>query len=222
MRRSAILFDLDGTLIDSAPDIQAALNRTLARAGRPPLSLARVKTIIGDGAALLVERALLATGGLPDAETARGLLRQFITDYEANATLATAPYPEVPALLADLAGDGFRMAMVTNKPEGATRAILEGFGLARYFPVVIGGNTLPGVIKPDPRFVQHALEALGATAAEAVLVGDSRNDVLSARAAGLPVILRAGGYGPHAAHSLGADLVLDTLVDLKAAIARLA
>ena len=222
MPRRVVLFDLDGTLIDSAPDIEAAINRMLATAGRPPLDLAAIKTMIGDGAAILVERALDATGGRPAPAAEARLLRGFMADYEANATVATAPYPEVPALLADLAARGFRMGMVTNKPEGATRAVLAGFGLAHYFPVVVGGGTLPGVIKPDPRFVRHSLIGLGATAAEAVLVGDSRNDVLSARNAGLPVILRAGGYGPVPAASLDADVVLESLAELPAMIARLA
>ena len=222
---TAILFDLDGTLIDSAPDLRAALNVMLEAEGRRSLRLEEVTRIVGDGVAVLVERALALTGGLPDGgtggeETAR-LTARYVAIYESMAADLTRPYPGVPEALQQLRASGFKLGICTNKPERATRAILSDLDLDRYFAAIAGGDTVPGVRKPDPRHLQAVLAGLGATAEDAVMVGDSVNDVLSARAAGMPVIVRAGGYGPVPTAELGADIVIEDFAELTDAIRRL-
>jgi len=147
----AILFDLDGTLIHSAPDLQDALNRLLAGEGRRELDLAAVRMMIGDGVRALVERGFEATGETPIEQTLDRLTEDFIADYEPNSTVKTLPFPGALRTLKALREAGHAMAICTNKPAAAAYAILKKFGFAPYFPVMIGGDTLNGIRKPDPR-----------------------------------------------------------------------
>lgn len=216
----AVVFDLDGTLIDSAEDLCAALNRMLAEQGLRPLALAEMVPMIGDGAAKLVERALAAAGG---GGSGGGLVppeltRRFLAHYEPHAAERTRPIPGAAEALAALAAEGFALAICTNKPEQATRSILAALDLERYFAAVIGGDSVPGRPKPDPAMVLAAIDRLGVAPHEAVMVGDAPNDVLAARAAGLPVLLRRGGYTSVPAEELGADAVFEDFADLAAAI----
>ncbi len=175
----AILWDLDGTLVDSAGDISAAIDRMLVGTGRTPLGEACVRGFIGDGARRLVDSCVHATGSVATEQD----FSLFLQEYGAGLVLRTAlAPPDLRALLDALPGP---MAVVTNKPEGFTRVILERLDLARYFPVVIGGDTL-AVRKPDPAPVLEALRRLGAE--EGVLVGDAPADVGAARAAGIWMI----------------------------------
>jgi phosphoglycolate phosphatase len=167
----ALIFDLDGTLVDSAPDIQVAINKLLAEEERRPLTLEEVAAMIGDGAAKLVERSA-----------------------------------------------GVRMGICTNKPERPTRELLRDLRLSPYFQAVFGGDTVAGVKKPDPRLIHAVLDALGARPAEAVMVGDAANDVAAAQAAGIPVILRAGGYTRVPAEELDADRIITDFLELPEAI----
>ncbi|MBL8658670.1 MAG: phosphoglycolate phosphatase [Rhodospirillales bacterium] len=215
---TSVVFDLDGTLIDSAPDLRTALNRLLAAEGRRPLALAEVVAMIGDGAARLVERAFAATGE-PAGATVSELTRRFLALYEPHAADETRPVEGVPEALAALRTAGLRLGICTNKPERATWTVLRALGLADHFTAVVGGDSVPGARKPDPAMVFAVLERLGANPSEAVMVGDSGNDVAAARAAGLPVIVRAGGYTAIPAAALGADRVIDDVADLPAAIA---
>ncbi|MDZ3837719.1 MAG: phosphoglycolate phosphatase [Rhodospirillales bacterium] len=218
----ALVFDLDGTLIDSAEDLCAALNRMLADEGLRPLALAEVVPMIGDGAAKLVERALAAAGG---GRSGGGLLpeltQRFLAHYEPHAAERTRPIPGAAEALAVLAAEGFALAICTNKPEQATRRILAALGLESYFAAVVGGDSVPGRPKPDPAMVLAAVHRLGVAPDEAVMVGDAPNDVLAARAAGLPVLLRRGGYTAVPAEELGADAVFEDFAELAAAIAAL-
>ncbi|MBI4184044.1 MAG: phosphoglycolate phosphatase [Proteobacteria bacterium] len=219
--RPVLLFDLDGTLIDSAPDLAASLNHLLAGLGRGALALPAVTAMVGDGAAKLVERGLAATGGPPAAGPGLAeLVARFLAHYERHATVLTRPFPGVAATLAGLAAAGYRAGVCTNKPERATRTILAGLGLARFFAAVGGGDSFP-VKKPDPGHVTALLGLLDARPAEAVMVGDSANDVAAARAAGLPVVAVSYGYTPLPAATLGADAVIERFADLPAALARL-
>jgi phosphoglycolate phosphatase len=221
----AAVFDLDGTLIDSAPDLRVAVNKLLIQEGRRPLSLNEVIGMIGDGAAKLVERAFAATGGgnaKTDAKTIASLTARFLAFYEGHAADLTRPYPGVPETLAQLRDQQWALGICTNKPENATNEVLRALDLARYFGVVLGGDSIAGVRKPDPRLLLAAIERLGASPAEAVMVGDNANDVHAARAAGVPVILRAGGYIRVPATELGADAVIETFAELPAALARVA
>ncbi|MFN6955136.1 MAG: phosphoglycolate phosphatase [Acetobacteraceae bacterium] len=189
MRRVAI-FDLDGTLVDSAPDLAAALSRLMAARGLPGFSREDVIPMIGDGARVLVERAFAARGLAPDADA----LPAFLADYEANAAVATRPFPGIPEALAALDAAGWALAVCTNKPEGAARALLAHLGLAPAFTAIIGGDSLP-VRKPDPGHLLGAIAAAGGDAARAAMVGDHANDMLAAAAARVPALLCTWGYG---------------------------
>ncbi len=200
----AVLWDLDGTLVDSAADIAAAVDRTLVRTGRPPLGEPAVRRFIGDGARKLVDRCVEAAGGTP----AEGDLATFLAEYGAALVVRTAVYAGLEALLAEVRAP---MAVVTNKPEAFSHTILARLGLAPFFPVVIGGDTLP-VRKPHPAPLVEALRRLGADAG--VLVGDGPADVGAARAAGMPMI----GVGWGIAAPVGADRVASTPDALRAAL----
>ena len=221
----AIVFDLDGTLIDSAPDLQAAINRTLAEAGRGPLTVEAVKAMVGDGVPKLVERAFTATGGLPDGGAADGMaawVARFGEDYENCGFPLTHPFAGTLGVLAQLRDAGLPLGLCTNKPQAATLEILDRLGLARFFGAVIGGDAVPGVRKPHPGHLLAALDALGVEPARAVMVGDHLNDLSCARGAGMPVVLCAYGYSRTPVREMGADAVIERIEDLPAALAALA
>ncbi len=211
-----VVFDLDGTLIDSAPDIRTSLNLLLNQIDRRPLALDEVTSMIGEGAEMLVGCALAATGGAPDRATVVSLTNRFVALYESRSAHETEPYPGVPEALAALRAEQLRLGLCTNKPEGATRVLLSALQLDSYFSIVVGGDTLEGVRKPDPRPVQTVLRALDVSPARAVLIGDSRTDVVVARAAGMRVWLRRGGYTTIPAEDLGADGVFGGFAELPA------
>ncbi|PIW26750.1 MAG: phosphoglycolate phosphatase [Rhodospirillales bacterium CG15_BIG_FIL_POST_REV_8_21_14_020_66_15] len=216
----AVVFDLDGTLIDSVPDIRAALNWLLARVGRREVSRDEVVGMVGDGVPMLVERGLVATGGIP-AGGLEAPIRDFTAHYEANAAHLTRPFPGVTAALQALTDAGCRLGVCTNKPAGATAEILEALALAPFFAAVAGGDTVPGVRKPDPRHLMHVLDALGAVPQEAVMVGDSHNDVNVAKAAGVPTVAVTFGYAHGPVEDLGADALIGHFDELVPALLRL-
>jgi phosphoglycolate phosphatase len=215
MKWTALIFDLDGTLVDSVPDLAAAVNTVLAEHGLEPLPEPAIAGMVGDGVAALVERALLARGGGGIALSPA--VERYVALYEANATTLTRPYPGVAEGLAELARSGVGLAVCTNKPEQATRAVLDGLGLARFFPVVLGGDSL-GARKPDPAPLLAALDRLGAAAGESAMVGDHRNDVLAARAAGTSVIFARYGYGLATLRELVPDAVIGSFAELPQAL----
>ena len=217
-RKCVVLFDLDGTLVDSAPDLAAALNRLLAEIGRDSLPLPDIKPMIGDGIAKMVERGLDATGGRGEA-LARHVDR-FRDIYEGMLAVRTRPYPGVTETLAALRDAGCRLGVVTNKPERASRKLLSALGLAEFFAAIAGGDSYP-VRKPDPGHLLNLLGEMQARPADAVMVGDSAHDVAAARGANMPVILMSYGYGatPDALHS--ADEVLDDFAAIPGTLERL-
>ncbi|MBI3444470.1 MAG: phosphoglycolate phosphatase [Magnetospirillum sp.] len=210
----AVLFDLDGTLIHSLPDLVAAVNRLLASEGRRPLSDEAVKSMVGDGAGTLVTKALMATGGMSGSDVAPFLAR-FLADYEPRSAETTTVWPGVFETLARLKAAGLALAVCTNKPSRATAEVLAALDLARYFDLVVGADDAPA-IKPDPAHVTCILDRLGVRADQAVMVGDSANDILSARAAGLRSIALSFGYAHGPVDELGADLVIDDFRELVA------
>jgi len=189
-----VLFDLDGTVVDSAPDLAHAANLMLQELGRTEQPANRIAAWIGDGMIRLVKRALTGEiNGEPDpALFARGLA-SFKAHYAAHLAVRTQPYPGVVDVLEQLSLQGFVLGCVTNKLETFTRALLEQLDLARYFRVVVAGDTVPAR-KPDPLPLRHACEQVRGRAERAVLVGDSANDVLAARAAGMHCIAVTYGY----------------------------
>ncbi len=215
---SAIVFDLDGTLIDSAPDMTRVLNRTLARFDRPALSEAQVRTMVGDGSANLVRQAFAATGGPLDDETVQPVLHHYLDAYFEDAEPSRL-YPGVAETLRDLAGRGVRLGLCTNKPERISRKLLGMLDLSDLFGAVAGGDTLP-VKKPDGRHLAWVVEKLGG--GTAAMVGDNANDVKAARAVGIPVVAMSYGYPRMPVEELGADIVLDHFAELPEALRRLA
>lgn len=206
----ALLFDLDGTLVDSRRDLATALDRMLQELGLPPLGVEAVTRFVGDGARRLVERGLAVAQ--PDAVPEESFVTEALTRFKAHyaqCLLATTrPYPNVVAVLEDFAA--LPKAVVTNKPTAFSEAILQGLGLRAHFVAVIGGDALPER-KPHPAPVLAGLAACGvADPADAVMIGDSPNDIRAGRAAGT----RTCGvtYGFRAAHELAeADVVIDDL-----------
>jgi phosphoglycolate phosphatase len=210
----ALIFDLDGTLIDSAPEIHAAANRVLATEGLPPLTFAQVKSFIGNGVAVLLARCLMAHG-LPDHGPQFDRVKAaFIADYETRFSLTTL-YPGVAEMLDHFARVGHPMAICTNKPAGPTRAVLTHFNLIRHFPVIIGGDTLPQR-KPDPAPLRAALAAMNCPTA--LFIGDSEVDADTAHATPLPFALFTAGYRTKPVADLAPDLTFDHHADLAAKI----
>ncbi len=222
-RGRALLIDLDGTLVDSLPDLMTAINRLLAAEGRATLAAEEVRLMVGDGAARLVERAFVARGGLAGdcgGKSLPDLVERFLAIYEADPVARTRPYPGAAETLAALAAAGWRLAVCTNKPEAASRKVLDGLGLAPLFQAVAGGDSFP-VRKPDAGHLLGTLGGLGVEPKRAVMLGDSANDLQAARNAGLPVILVSFGYTRTPARALGADAVIDAFAELPDALARL-
>ena len=208
-----LLFDLDGTLVNSVPDLAAALTRLMRARGLAGFSHSETALMVGDGVARLVERAFTARGTAPDA----GAVAEFSADYLLHAVVETRPYPGVADGLHALACEGWKLAVCTNKPERAARALLAALGLAALFAAVGGGDSFP-VRKPDPAHLLATLAAAAGEPAHAVMAGDHANDVAAARGAGVPCIFAAWGYGPPAMAE-GADAVAQDFGEL-AAIAR--
>lgn len=204
----ALIFDLDGTLVHSLPDLARALNRLLAEEDRRPVTEAEVARMVGDGARVLVERAFSATGAAAGEDDLDAFTHRFVTIYERAATGGTQPYPGVVSTLAELARRGHPMAVCTNKPYRATLALLEGLGLRDYFQTVIGGGST-NERKPQAGPVLAVLEALGVPAERALMVGDGLNDVLAARGAGVACVCVTYGYPHGPVEEFGAMALID-------------
>ena len=189
MRRT-LLLDLDGTLVNTLPDLRAAVNRLLAARGFAPLTPSEVAAMVGDGVAKLVERALAARGAAADGEA----VAAFSADYAAHAAVDSHPYPGVPEGLRSLADEGWGLAVCTNKPEAAARGLLAALGLTAYFAAIGGGDSFP-TRKPNPAHLLATLAAAGGVPQRAIMTGDHANDVAAACGAGVPCVFAAWGYG---------------------------
>ncbi|RUU58994.1 phosphoglycolate phosphatase [Mesorhizobium sp. M2C.T.Ca.TU.002.02.1.1] len=216
----AILFDLDGTLIDSAPDIAAAVNELLAGRDLPPLKVDQIRAMIGGGVMKLVERAFAASGSPLAGSALEEANRDMAPIYRRHLTGLTRLMPGVRETLTHFHLNGTAMGVVTNKPQLATREILLHFHLTEYLGAIVGGDAVTK-LKPAPDALLLALDQLQAEPYEALMVGDSVSDVGAARATGMPVALLRGGYTQVPVEELGADLVCDSLLDLPSAMQRL-
>ena len=204
----ALIFDLDGTLIDSKQDLIHSVNAMLVKMGRAGLHEDTISGYIGHGAPMLVARAL--GNGAAEAEREQAL-RFFLAHYEEHKLDSTRPYPGVRAALEELRE--FPMAVLTNKPARVSRRIVEGLGLEKYFRAVYGGNSFE-TKKPDPLGARTILEELGATPGETMIVGDSEVDVQTARNAGTLAAAVNYGFGTHDRAAYPADVYLERLTDL--------
>jgi phosphoglycolate phosphatase len=217
-----VAFDLDGTLLDTAPDLTAAVNYMLAQSGRNELTKEEVIKMIGGGMRLLIERTLAATGPVNPALVAEAL-PIFLAYYEAHLTDQTRPYAGAGEALALLRSLGAKLTICTNKPERLTRRLLSFFGWANLFAAVVGGDTL-AARKPDPTVLLEAIRRAGG--ARGVLVGDSVTDAETAKAAKMPSLIMTFGYRDRSVELLGAtrllagyDQLLPALLDLGSSLA---
>lgn len=210
-----ILFDLDGTLVDSVPDLAAATDQMLLQLGRPAAGLDKVRLWVGNGAEVLVRRALADAldASLVDNAEAAAALTLFLQLYEQQHDL-TVLYPQVLATLTTLKQQGIALALVTNKPEQFLPALFERHGLTQFFDWVVGGDTF-ALHKPDPYGINWVLQQAKVQPEQAVFVGDSRNDILAAKAAGVLSVALTYGYN----HGLPIeqehpDWIIDSLAEL--------
>ena len=210
--RPTIAFDLDGTLVDTAPDLCTALNRVLDEAGYAPVPLSQMRNVVGNGARVMIERAITLAGKSIDAAALDRLLARFLVHYEAHLADGSQPFPGARDPLDDLEASGALLVVCTNKFEGFSVKLLEALGLARYFACIAGSDTFP-MRKPDAGHLLGAVSRAGGHSASVVMVGDSRTDVATARAAKVPVIAVNFGYSDVPASELGADHVVGVLTE---------
>lgn len=212
-------FDLDGTLLDTIEDLGNAVNHALALAGRPMVPVETVRSLVGGGPRMMLERALALTGGSEEAAF-EPLYDALLAYYDANIAVHTRLYPGGELMLDGLAARGVQLAVITNKLEALARKVLEELGLASRFALVLGGDTLgPGRAKPAPDMLHAMVAHCGE--GRAAFVGDTTFDVLAARAAGIPVVAVGFGFNDRPAAELGADAVIDHFDDLIATLMRL-
>jgi phosphoglycolate phosphatase len=207
-----ILFDLDGTLIDSVADIAAAASHGLAPLGVGPVDAAETRSLVGEGPARLIEKLLVARGLTVDADP---LVQRTVDYYSSHLVVHTMPFPGVVETLERLAG--YRKAVVSNKPGALTDGILRELRLSRHFDAVLGSDALPER-KPSPAPLLHLMERFDAAPVETVIVGDSPIDIEAGRAAGIRTVAVTYGYG-RAGFERDAHFVIGTIGDLTALIA---
>lgn len=214
MENHIIMFDLDGTLIDSVPDICGALNRTLARLGRREHSAEEVAGYLGSGSVLFMKKALQATGAVPDDQTIETLATEFLDEYAANPVRETAVYPGVFEALDELRNRGATLALCTNKPGAMVAPVLKILGLESYFQVVVCGDDVENR-KPHGDHIRETVRAAGGhPETPAIMIGDNINDFTAAKDAGVPSIAMTFGYARCSPNALGADALVDDFGDL--------
>lgn len=219
MSKGTIVFDLDGTLVDSVPDLAGSLDTLMAEKGLAPIGVDTARRLIGHGIPNLVRRAFAERGVEWEEEAGAAAVKRFTEIYGARVAQETRPYPDVEMVLEQLAGQGWRMAVCTNKMERFARQIVDELGLSRFFAVVAGPDTF-GVGKPDPRHLTETATVAGG-GQPTFFVGDSEVDIATGKAAGVPVIAFTYGYTKTPLDGLGADRLIDAFAELPAAIASL-
>jgi phosphoglycolate phosphatase len=215
-----IVFDLDGTLVDTAPDLINALNYILVREGMPPVPLHSARTMIGAGARRLLERGLELDGRAIEPEDINRLTVDFIDHYAAHIADASRPFEGLEAALDDLAARGCRFAVCTNKLEWLSKLLLDRLGLSARFSAICGADTF-GISKPDPAILRQTVARAGGEMSSTVMVGDAGPDVGVARRAGVPVIGVTFGYTEVPIAELKPDLLIHHMKELPAAVANL-
>jgi phosphoglycolate phosphatase len=218
---AALLFDLDGTLIDTLPDLVAASNGFLAEHGAPPLARERVQAMIGDGLLALAAKVMAAGGIRPSTPIEAGMQAlRFRQIYEELGHAGSRLYPDVRKTLAALKRAGYRLALCTNKSEAMATDMLGRFGLGGLFATV-GGSDSFRARKPDPAHLRGVLDRLGADPAHAVMIGDSANDVRAAQGVRMRTVIVAYGYGLQGALAAGPDMVVSAFAELPPVIGRM-
>lgn len=224
MRCRCVVFDLDGTLVDTAPDLAHALNRLMAEHGHQPFDVPSVIEMIGQGIPKIVERGLAARGidiNALGTDRFGGVVLRYKQIYAGCLLERTRPYPGIVETLDRLKEQGFSLSVCTNKLETFAVEILGGLDLARYFDVVVGGHP-ERKTKPDPAPLEETIRAVGAEPVESVVIGDSPADISAARALNMRSILMTYGYNADKPEAREADLILDRAIDIPDAVAQLA
>lgn len=211
-----LIFDLDGTLVDSAPDLRQALNRTLAEQGRRGITLDETKSIVGDGMLTTLKRAFESTGAPIGDDQSYNYFQNFVGYYRGQKADSAQIYPRVVETLKYYQQRGVKLGLCTNKSEGSTLKLLDDLDLARLFTFVAGGDTFP-MHKPHPDHVRGVISGIGLAAEGCVMVGDSTNDVQAAKGAGIPCLVVTHGYGMDIAN-LGADGLIGNFSELGKAL----
>ena len=212
-----VIFDLDGTLVDSAPDLVATLNVIFAREGLPPVAYDTARNLVGGGARSMIERSLAAQARKLDAAGVDSLVKDFVEHYAAHIADRSRAFPGLDAALDELAAGGCRFAVCTNKLEWLSVRLLDALGLSNRFAAICGADTF-GLQKPHPDLLRRTIARAGGEPAHAVMVGDSVSDIATARAAGVPVVAVDHGYTETPVSELGADRVISTFAELPNAV----
>ncbi|MGI8839420.1 MAG: phosphoglycolate phosphatase [Caulobacteraceae bacterium] len=217
---ATVVFDLDGTLIDTAPDLVGTLNALLAEEGLAPLALDEARPMIGQGARAMLAKGLAAAGVAADSAPMGELFERFIAHYQGRIAKESRPFPGAAAALDALAAAGARLAVCTNKRTDLSVALLQVLNLAERFAAIVGADAAPAG-KPDPRHLIAAIERAGGRRERAAMVGDSASDAGAARAAGVPLVLVSFGYTDVPVRELHPDVLIDHFEELPPACARL-
>ena len=217
---SALLFDLDGTLVDTAPDLAGTMNDLMAKLGYPPIPIDTIRVLVGRGARALIEHGLAFHGHTASAVDLDQMFAAFIDIYATRIARESRAYPTVEPVLDRLIAMGAKLAVVTNKPEGLAKLLLDALDLTTRFKTVIGFETATQP-KPHADPILLACARLGVPVNRALMVGDSATDVAAARAAGIPVVVVRDGYTEIPADELGGDIVIDNYDALVEAVEKL-
>jgi phosphoglycolate phosphatase len=220
MTAPTIVFDLDGTLIDTAPDLVDTLNVVFAREGLAPVPYDTARNLIGGGARVMIKRGVEAEGLDYPPDKLEALFKDFIAHYSEHIADRSRPFPGLIEALDALAAEGHRFAVCTNKLERLSVMLLKELGLAHRFAAICGQDTF-GMQKPDPEVLRRTIAAAGGDLQHAIMIGDSLTDIRTARAAGIPVIAVDFGYTDRPVTELGPDRVISGFTQLPAAIAAL-
>lgn len=218
MPARTIVFDLDGTLIDTAPDLVDTLNVVFVREGLPPMPYATARNLIGGGARTMIARGIEAEGIAATPARIEQLFADFIAHYSDHLADRSRAFPGLTEALDSLAVDGGRFAVCTNKLERLSVMLLERLSLAGRFAAICGQDTF-GIQKPDPEVLRRTVAAAGGTLEHAIMIGDSATDIWTARAAGIPVIAVDFGYSARPVSEFGPDLIISHFSQLRSAIA---
>ena len=217
MTSPTIVFDLDGTLVDTAPDLIATLNTILGREGLPPVAFAAARNMVGGGARHMIESGLRAEGLTPVAAEVERMVGQFIEHYAAHIADHSRPFPGVEDALDELVRGGCRLAVCTNKLEWLSLRLLDALGLTARFAAICGADTF-GVQKPDAAILHGTVARAGGHSARAIMVGDAITDIAVARAAGIAVIAVDFGYSETPVAELAPDRIVSSFERLPAAV----
>ena len=217
MPSPALIFDLDGTLVDTAPDLLAATNAVMRSEGLPLIPPSTLRHMVGFGARSLIEQAMEAVNRPVTPDQLPPLLDVFMAHYRDHIADESVIFPGVVETLAALKGDGARLAVLTNKPQELADKLLPAIGIEHFFSEIYGAGRM-SYVKPDARIFHDVVRDVGGAEGGAVMIGDSITDLQTAKAAGVPCILLSYGYTPIPASDLGADLVLDDFAQLPQAL----